>query len=199
MKKVFDIPGFFRYNVCCPIVRDYRLNVGDLLQLYINDEFFDAPTEDNAFLSVFRPELNIVNLLISRSRILSLRMRRASAVLAAMTSPPVFRSMRLHRAGVKEFSHRGVPEGQDPGGAPGGNRFCGGIFWKSPPLTGFLTLPGSKRVHPAPTFAQGRAEAKNRENGRKYVFERLDVAQGEGQDDQKSNDNDRDELKKNFH
>ncbi len=40
--------------------RDYRLNVGDLLQLYINDEFFDSPTEDNAFLSVFRPELNIV-------------------------------------------------------------------------------------------------------------------------------------------
>ena len=40
--------------------RDYRLNAGDLLQLYINDEFFDEPTEDNAFLSVFRPELDIV-------------------------------------------------------------------------------------------------------------------------------------------
>ena len=40
--------------------RDYRLNVGDLLQLYINDEFFDAPREDNAFLSVFKPQLDIV-------------------------------------------------------------------------------------------------------------------------------------------
>ncbi len=40
--------------------RDYRLNVGDLLQLYINDEFFDAPSEDNAFLSVFTPHLDIV-------------------------------------------------------------------------------------------------------------------------------------------
>ena len=35
-------------------------------------------------------------------------MRRVSAFLAAMTMPPVFRSMRLHRAGVKAFSHRGV-------------------------------------------------------------------------------------------
>ncbi len=40
--------------------RDYRLNVGDLLQLYINDEFFDKPREDNAFLSVFKPQLDIV-------------------------------------------------------------------------------------------------------------------------------------------
>ena len=36
-------------------------------------------------------------------------MRRASAVLAAMTMPPVFRSMRLHRAGVKACSGPGVP------------------------------------------------------------------------------------------
>jgi len=40
--------------------RDYRLTCGDTLQLYINDEFFDAPTEDNAFLSVFSPQLDIV-------------------------------------------------------------------------------------------------------------------------------------------
>ena len=46
-------------------------------------------------------------LVISRFRILSFRMRRASAVLAAMTMPPVFRSIRLQRAGVKAFSQRG--------------------------------------------------------------------------------------------
>ena len=39
--------------------RDYRLQVGDVLQLYINDEFFDTPTEDNAFLSIFTPRLDI--------------------------------------------------------------------------------------------------------------------------------------------
>ena len=40
--------------------RDVRLQVGDVLQLYINDEFFDQPREDNAFLSVFKPRLDIV-------------------------------------------------------------------------------------------------------------------------------------------
>ena len=40
--------------------RDVRLAEGDLLQLYINDEFFDTPTEENAFLSIFKPHLNIV-------------------------------------------------------------------------------------------------------------------------------------------
>ncbi|MDD5937695.1 MAG: RluA family pseudouridine synthase [Clostridiales bacterium] len=40
--------------------RDVRLQAGDLLQLYINDEFFDTPAEDNAFLSVFKPQLDIV-------------------------------------------------------------------------------------------------------------------------------------------
>ena len=40
--------------------RDARLQAGDLLQLYINDEFFDQPREDNAFLAVFRPRLDIV-------------------------------------------------------------------------------------------------------------------------------------------
>lgn len=40
--------------------QDVRLQVGDVLQLYINDEFFDKPREDNAFLAVFKPHLNIV-------------------------------------------------------------------------------------------------------------------------------------------
>ena len=40
--------------------RDARLAQGDLLQLYINDEFFDAPAPENAFLSVFKPQLDIV-------------------------------------------------------------------------------------------------------------------------------------------
>ncbi|MEQ2456336.1 RluA family pseudouridine synthase [Flavonifractor hominis] len=40
--------------------RDVRLQVGDVLQLYINDEFFDTPREDNAFLAVFKPKLDIV-------------------------------------------------------------------------------------------------------------------------------------------
>lgn len=40
--------------------RDTRLKTGDVLQLYINDEFFDKPREDNAFLTVSTPKLNIV-------------------------------------------------------------------------------------------------------------------------------------------
>ncbi len=40
--------------------RDTRLQEGDVLQLYINDEFFDSPREDNAFLTVAVPKLNIV-------------------------------------------------------------------------------------------------------------------------------------------
>ena len=40
--------------------RDTRLEAGDLLQLYINDEFFDTPREDNAYLTVATPKLNIV-------------------------------------------------------------------------------------------------------------------------------------------
>ena len=40
--------------------RDTRLTAGDVLQLYINDEFFDKPREDNAYLTVASPKLTIV-------------------------------------------------------------------------------------------------------------------------------------------
>lgn len=40
--------------------RDDRLLEGDVLQLYINDEFFDTPSEENAYLTVAAPKLNIV-------------------------------------------------------------------------------------------------------------------------------------------
>lgn len=40
--------------------RDTRLRAGDVLQLYINDEFFEKPREDNAYLTVAAPKLNIV-------------------------------------------------------------------------------------------------------------------------------------------
>ena len=42
------------------VERDTRLNEGDVLQLYINDEFFDKPREDNAYLTVAAPKLNIL-------------------------------------------------------------------------------------------------------------------------------------------
>ena len=42
------------------VERDTRLQAGDVLQLYINDEFFDKPREDNAYLTVATPKLNIV-------------------------------------------------------------------------------------------------------------------------------------------
>ena len=40
--------------------RDTRLTIGDVLQLYINDEFFDKPNEENVFLTLFNPQLTIV-------------------------------------------------------------------------------------------------------------------------------------------
>ena len=40
--------------------RDVRLQKGDVLQLYINDEFFERPTPENAFLSLYQPKLNIL-------------------------------------------------------------------------------------------------------------------------------------------
>ncbi len=40
--------------------RDARLALGDVLQLYINDEFFDQPAEENVFLTLFHPQLTIV-------------------------------------------------------------------------------------------------------------------------------------------
>ena len=39
---------------------DQRLVSGDILQLYINDEFFDQPREDNLFLTLFQPKLDIL-------------------------------------------------------------------------------------------------------------------------------------------
>ena len=40
--------------------RDTRLAVGDVLQLYINDEFFEQPREENSYLKVGTPRLHIV-------------------------------------------------------------------------------------------------------------------------------------------
>lgn len=39
---------------------DTRLSQGDTLSLYINDEFFETPSPENAFLSIYRPNLNIL-------------------------------------------------------------------------------------------------------------------------------------------
>ena len=40
--------------------RNTRLSAGDCVQLYINDEFFDTPRQENAYLTVSAPKLNIV-------------------------------------------------------------------------------------------------------------------------------------------
>ena len=49
-----------------------RLAEGDVLSLYINDEFFDQPREDNLFLTLFQPRLDILyedeNLLLADKR-----------------------------------------------------------------------------------------------------------------------------------
>ncbi len=40
--------------------RDHRLTEGDRLQLYINDEFFAAPSDDNAFLAIAKPRPGVL-------------------------------------------------------------------------------------------------------------------------------------------
>ena len=40
--------------------RDYRLCVGDVVQMYINDEFFEAQNSDNAYLKITDPALDII-------------------------------------------------------------------------------------------------------------------------------------------
>jgi 23S rRNA pseudouridine955/2504/2580 synthase len=40
--------------------RAYKLTPGDTLQLYINDEFFERPSEENAYLRITKPDLDIV-------------------------------------------------------------------------------------------------------------------------------------------
>ena len=40
--------------------RDTRLQVGDVVEMYVNDEFFETPREDNAYLTVAAPKLSIV-------------------------------------------------------------------------------------------------------------------------------------------
>ncbi len=40
--------------------RDTRLKAGDVIQLYINDEFFEKPREENSWLKVGTPRLSIV-------------------------------------------------------------------------------------------------------------------------------------------
>ena len=40
--------------------REYRLCAGDVLNLYINDEFFEKPNEENAYLKIASSKLDIV-------------------------------------------------------------------------------------------------------------------------------------------
>jgi len=40
--------------------KDTRLREGDTVQMYVNDEFFEAPRDDNAYLAVTAPKLHIV-------------------------------------------------------------------------------------------------------------------------------------------
>ena len=40
--------------------RDYKLSAGDVVQMYINDEFFEPPHEKNAYLRITSPSLDVV-------------------------------------------------------------------------------------------------------------------------------------------
>ena len=40
--------------------REYKLALGDIVQMYVNDEFFDVPNDENAYLQIADPGLDIV-------------------------------------------------------------------------------------------------------------------------------------------
>ena len=40
--------------------RDYKLSAGDIIHMYVNDEFFEKPDEENAYLKITAPLLDIV-------------------------------------------------------------------------------------------------------------------------------------------
>ena len=40
--------------------REYKLSVGDTVQMYINDEFFEKPDEKNSYLKITAPALDLV-------------------------------------------------------------------------------------------------------------------------------------------
>ena len=52
--------------------RDYRVAEGDLVEMYINDEFFEQPSEENAYLRVEKPGVDIIyedeNILLADKR-----------------------------------------------------------------------------------------------------------------------------------
>ena len=52
--------------------RDYRMAEGDLVEMYINDEFFEQPSEENAYLRVEKPGVDIIyedeNILLADKR-----------------------------------------------------------------------------------------------------------------------------------
>lgn len=40
--------------------RDTRLNLGDIVSMYVNDEFFETPTDENSYLAITKPNLSVV-------------------------------------------------------------------------------------------------------------------------------------------
>jgi len=40
--------------------RDYKLATGDIVQMYINDDFFETPGDENAYLKITNPSLEII-------------------------------------------------------------------------------------------------------------------------------------------
>ena len=87
--------------------RDQRLQAGDVLQLYINDEFFDKPCEENMFLTLFKP-----------SRTLSMRTRTSccSISVPALWCMPMkrkksIRSLTIFRR-ISIRSASGIPAGR---------------------------------------------------------------------------------------
>ena len=89
--------------------RDQRLVVGDVLQLYINDEFFDQPREDNLFLTLFQPRLDI---LYEDENLMLLDKRPGLVVHADETERSIPSSTIFRLISIRNGS--GIPGGKTP-------------------------------------------------------------------------------------
>ena len=90
--------------------RDTRLQEGDVLQLYINDEFFDKPSEANAYLTVTAPKLNIVyedeNLIACNNRGVPMAFKRSTITSQCYTV--IAQRLLGEKAALPKFKEKNI-------------------------------------------------------------------------------------------
>ena len=93
--------------------RDQKLVAGDILQCYINDEFFESPSEENVYLTITTPRLKIVYedeniMLLDKPAGMLARLPLSKARVAATRGERLHsRPLQPHRPQHWRHRHRG--------------------------------------------------------------------------------------------